>query len=228
MLHRNANIIMQTIGLMMVVRNEAHRLHEFFKHTLPYVDAVCVCDQQSDDDTWQILLSYKAHSPIKFDVWQDKQYGISEPSKQPTAQRLDTDWLLYLDPDELLDPVGLKELHNLIENDKIDGYLFARKNIFIVKVFGDNTPLEPKVLEVTHPARDDQLRLTRKSLSFFPPQIHVRVRVKREDKQEYLSHSGYEIIHKKTIQEQFDDDRRYKEPVEKVKQQIKDGTVTWW
>ena len=219
---------MQTIGLMMVVRNESTRIKNFMDYTLNFVDAVCVCDQQSDDGTWEIIQEYQKASKIPFDAWQDEQRGISEPSKQPTADRLKTDWILYLDPDEVVEQKFLEEMHTLIDDPVFDGYWLKRQNVFLVRVFGDNTPIEPKVLNVVHPAPDDQLRLTRKANSLFPNQIHVRVRVKRADGKEYLKHTDYSIIHQKTLQEQFDDDKRYVEPVAKVKKQIEDGTVKAW
>lgn len=219
------------IGLLMVVRNEEHRLRQFFEHTLPFVDEVAIADQQSDDKTWEILEEYANKSKIPFHIWRDKQHGISEPSKQRTSELLNTDWILYLDPDEIVDLDFLKIMHKLIENDNIDAYALRRRNIFNVRVFGNNTPIEPKILKVEHPARDIQVRLTRKKYSFFPPQIHVRVRVRRDKtvgSKELIETVNYNIIHEKTLQEQFDDDKRYEEPVKKVQKQIKNGSVVNW
>jgi glycosyltransferase involved in cell wall biosynthesis len=217
-----------SIGLMCVVRNEAERIREFLDHTLPFVDEVAIADQQSDDGTWEILQEYQKDSVVPFKIWQDEKHGISEPSKQPTADMLSTEWVLYLDPDELMDIKALEQLHTFTKRADVDGFLFIRKNIFIVRVLGDNTPLEPKVLEVLHPTLDYQLRLTRRSKSMFPPQLHVRVRVRSEDGNEYLEKTQLTMEHRKTLKEQFDDDSRYKEPMDKIKQQIKDGTVKNW
>ena len=213
---------------MMVVRNEAHRLKNFFDYTLPSVDAVCICDQQSDDGTWELIQEYKAKSKIPFEAWQDKQWGISEPSKQATADKLNTDWLLYLDPDEIVSPEFLVDMHKIIDRPDIDGYFLLRKNLFEVRVFGDNTPIEPKVLVIEHPASDDQIRLTRKKYSIFPDLIHVAVRVYREDHTQKTQRTTYVITHKKTIKEQFDDDVRYAEPMKIKDEQVKDGTVKIW
>jgi glycosyltransferase involved in cell wall biosynthesis len=218
----------QTIGLMMVVRNEALRITNFLDYTLPHVDAVAICDQQSDDGTWEIIQKYQKESKIPFKAWQDKQHGISEPSKQPTAEMLDTDWILYLDPDETVDSFFLLNMHKIIEREDIDGYFLHRKNLFEVRVFGENTPIEPKVMVIQHPANDDQFRLTRKKYTFFPPQIHVAARVRRPDGTQHTERTEYWITHKKTLKEQFDDDKRYQAPIEEVKRQIKDGTVRMW
>jgi hypothetical protein len=222
---------MQKIGLLMVVRNEAHRLPAFFEHTLPYVDAVAIADQRSDDGTWELIQKYKEKSTIPFEAWQDEKHGISEPSKQPTADLLATDWILYLDPDEIAEERFLKEMHELVEENEVDGYTLIRKNIFLVRVFGDNTPIEPKILRMEHPTLDRQVRLTRKMYSFFPPQIHVRVRVRRQrvvGYHENIQHTDYEIIHEKTIKEQFEDDKRYEKPVKKVQEQIENDSVVNW
>lgn len=220
-----------TIGLMMVVRNEVNRIKQFLDYTLPFVDAVCIADQQSDDGTWEILQKYQNTSKIPFDIWQDEKHGISEPSKQATADRLNTDWLLYLDPDEMVEINFLNTAHSLVLDENIDGYWLIRRNIFIVRVFGENTPIEPKVLEVTHPAVDRQLRLTRKKYSMFPTQIHVRVRVRRapnEDGKQRTKYLENIIEHKKTIKEQFDDDTRYSIPLKIVNEQIAKGTAKNW
>lgn len=222
---------MQTIGLMMVVRNEATRIKNFLDYTLNFVDAVCIADQQSDDGTWELLQEYQKNSKIPFDIWQDELHGISEPSKQPTADRLQTDWILYLDPDEIAEQTFLEKMHELVENPDIDGYWLKRQNVFLVRIYGENTPIEPKVLNVVHPAKDDQLRLTRKKYSMFPPQIHVRVRVRRspeEDGKQRTEHTEYSIIHQKTLQEQFEDDKRYEEPVREVQEQVEKGTAKNW
>lgn len=196
----------QTIGLMMVVRNEEKRINKCLNWHLPYVDEVAICDQSSDDNTYPLLKEIKDSWNIPFTLIQDKNHGYCEPSKQMTADQLTTDWILYVDPDELFDKEFLTSMHKLVETYDYTGYNFFRRNIFRVKVFDENVPIEPKWLEVEHPKKDSQLRLTKKSVSRFPKHLHNRVRI--TGKAETLP---FKILHIKDISEQWDDNKRYKE-----------------
>lgn len=198
-----------TVGLMLVVRQEEKRLAECLDWHLPYVDEVSICDQTSRDTTWDIINAYKRKSKIPFHRWQDTPRGFCEPSKQTTADLLQTDWILYVDPDEKFPIAFLELLHSFIEKEEYDGYTFPRNNIFQVQVYDDTVPIEPKWLTVQHPSRDYQLRLTRKSLSTFPPYLHHRVRVDGVTKSERIGIAGYSIDHIKTISEQWNDQKRY-------------------
>lgn len=197
----------QTIGLMMVVRNEAHRLLDCLDHHLPYVDEIAICDQESTDGTWQIIQEYQAKSKIPFYALQDKPHGYCEPSKQLTANQLKTDWILYLDPDEKFPKEFLEKMHEIVETGDADGYTFPRNNIFLVQVYDESVPIIPKWLRVRHPSRDYQLRLTRKSKSWFPEFLHNRVRVEGRN----IKKLGSAIDHIKTITEQWEDQKRYNE-----------------
>lgn len=199
----------QTIGLLMVVRNESKRIKKCLELYLPYVDQVAICDQQSDDGTWEILKEYAKHSKKgKVTIWQDKQWGYCEPSKQPTADMLSTDWILYVDPDEEFPIVFLEIMHKQVEDERWDAYRFPRINVFRIKVFDDNVPITPKWVEAVHPKKDHQTKLSRAEVSKFPPYLHNRVRYMRgEEKRHY--DLPYPIKHVKEVTEQWEDNRRY-------------------
>lgn len=199
----------QTIGLMMVVRNELNRIKDCLDWHLPYVDEVAICDQMSDDGTYALLQTYLENQKIPFTLIRDKVHGYCEPSKQKTADLLNTDWILYLDPDEKFPKVFLEDMHHLVKTEDYDGFSFPRYNFFDVQVFDDNVPIEPKWLTVQHPAKDPQLRLTRKSVSKFPEFLHHRVRIFREDGSKHQWELLYPIEHHKTINEQWNDNSRY-------------------
>lgn len=194
----------QTIGLMMVVRNEAERIRECLEYHLPYVDEVAICDQSSDDGTFAILERLRRSCPIKFSLISDKNWGYCEPSKQTTADLLSTDWILYIDPDEQFPKQFLEVMHEMVKDKDFNGYNFYRRNIFKVQVFDDNVPIEPKWLEVEHPKKDSQLRLTRKSVSLFPTFLHHRVRITGR-----AYTTMFPILHRKTVSEQWQDNERY-------------------
>lgn len=197
---------MKTIGLMMVVRNERERLAQCLDWHIPFIDEVVICDQQSDDETLEVIKTWENMSKIPFHILKDKNWGFCEPSKQHAADILKTDWILYVDPDEKFPLLFLERMHKLIEeNSQYNGYNLERKNIFEVQVFTDDVPIYPKKLSVVHPKRDPQLRLTKKSVSIFPPFLHNRVRITG-----LACDLPYEIEHIKTVSEQWEDNKRYK------------------
>jgi len=200
----------QTIGLMMVVRNEAKRIKECLEWHLPYVDQVVICDQESDDGTLEIVKECLTKWNGDWQVITDKQWGYCEPSKQKAADLLITDWILYVDADEKFPQSFLEDMHEIVKTDKFDGFRFPRYNYFSVQVFGENVPIKPKWITVLHPAKDPQLRLTRRSLSIFPIYLHNRVRIFRADGKKYMQDLPFPIEHRKTVTEQWDDEKRYK------------------
>ena len=195
---------------MMVVRNEIKRIKECLDWHLPYVDEVVIVDQQSDDGTWEFLQDYFLGSKHDYQLLRDKQWGYCEPSKQMAFLALDSDWVFYVDADEKFPEPFLKDMHVLIQTDGCDGFIFPRDNIFNVRVFGENVPINPKILRVQHPSKDFQLRLTRSSCSTFPEHLHNRVRVLNKNGEKRLWKLPYPIEHIKDIEEQWGDEERYK------------------
>lgn len=202
-----------TIGLMLVVRNEIKRIKECLDYHMPFVDEVAVCDQQSDDGTWEYLGEMLTKAKVPVQLIQDKKWGFCEPSKQKTAELLHTEWILYVDPDEKFPLVFLEKMHEIVEEYGVlgvyNGFIFPRYNYFDVQVFDDNVPIKPKWLSIQHPAKDPQLRLTRASVSRFPEFLHHRVRVENEKGEKLVYELPYPIEHRKTLTEQWDDQKRY-------------------
>lgn len=204
----------QTIGLLLVIRNEIKRIKECLDWYLPYVDEVAIADQQSTDGTWHELVSYQKRVMKErgniFHIFRDTNHGYCEPSKQKTADLLKTDWILYVDPDEVFPVKFLEIMHKQVEDERYDGYRFPRYNVFHVQVFDENVPIEPKWLEIIHPKKDYQTKLTRRKASVFPTYLHNRVRVDRNG-QKLIYDLPYVIRHIKTLQEQWEDNKRYRE-----------------
>lgn len=199
-----------TVGLMMVVRNEVKEIKECLDWHLKYVDEVAICDQSSDDGTYEILLGYKNRSKKPFKLIRDINHGYCEPSKQKTADLLTTEWILYIDADERFNLEFLETIKKYTSREDVDGFQFPRKNLFKVKVFDESVPIEPKELIVTHPAKDYQLRLTRKSVSKFPVYLHNRVRINLKDGTRRDEIIRLEIEHLKNLDEQRMDAERYR------------------
>jgi len=195
------------VGGMMVVRNEALRIADCLEWHLPYLDQIVICDQESDDNTVEIAKQVLTKWGGDWQIISDKQWGFCEPSKQKAADLLTTQYILYFDADEKFNKEFLGTMKESLLRDNYDGYTFKRDNIFVVKVYDDNVPIQPKFLRVKHPAHDYQLRLTKRELSAFPEYIHYRVRINKENPK--VAKISLAIEHVKSITEQWEDIKRY-------------------
>jgi glycosyltransferase involved in cell wall biosynthesis len=83
-----------SLGLNMVVRDEAHRIATTLEAVLPLVDEAVIVDQSSDDDTADICREAGAT------VLSDVAHGYCEPSRQLALDATKSDWVLVLDADE--------------------------------------------------------------------------------------------------------------------------------
>lgn len=203
----------QTIGLLMGIYNEAERIKDCLDHHLPYVDEAVIVIQESTDGTERIVAEYvEKHPNTPITVLHYPVMGCSEATLQFGADALSTDWILYVDADERFPQEFLTKMHEIAETDKYDGFWLERDNYFDVQLFNDSVPIEPKTMQVKHPARDRQFRLTRKSMSWFPPQVHVRCRVrgpKAQGIEERVDTLDYTIYHRKSLDEQWIDNKQY-------------------
>lgn len=201
-----------SVGLLVIVRNEIERIRDFLDYHLPFVDEISICDQMSDDGTYEVLQEYEKSSKIPFYLTRDDIGGTPEPSKQKTSEKLNSEWILYVDVDERFPLDFLKKMKKMLkDNDKrYDGYIFKRDNYFLVTIFDENVPIEPKKLWVKHPSEDSQLRLTRRRLSNFPDILHKRVRVDGKTSGDRIKVLKDAIEHRKTLEEQYEANRRYK------------------
>lgn len=195
----------------MVVRNERHRIEENLKYHMKYFDEVAICDQSSDDGTFEVLEAIKQSSLIPFYLWQDKAHGNCEPSSNKTKDMLTTDWLVWIDADEKFPEDFLNHMHDISDNPNFNAYWLKRQNSFEVKVYDESIPVEPKTAIAVHEKIEYQLRFARRKFVDFPPFLHHRMRVKNEKGEEVLGKLPFfTIIHRKTLEEQLLDNSRYK------------------
>ncbi len=229
----------QTVGLLMGIYNEAHRIQDCLDYHLKYFDDAVIVIQQSDDgteekvaeffSTWlqvEMDLGTRPEHIQAFEVYQNgnqivkvmhfPKMGFSEATLQDGVDIMTSDWVLYCDADEKFPIPFLEEMHKLIEDDFYNGFRFERDNWFKVQVFNEAVPIKPKFLTVKHPARDQQIRLTRKSMSVFPRQVHVRARVRDETGDEKIKSLDYAMYHLKDLDEQWIDNKAYLGPVQQV------------
>lgn len=196
-----------TIGLIMVVRNERERIEGCLKHHLQYFDEAVICDQSSDDGTWEALQAIQQASHIPIKIWQDKAHGNCEPSSNPTRDMLTTDWICWIDADEQFPVEFLQNMRKIAEDPRFNGYWLKRQNSFIVKVYDESIPVEPKTAIAVHEKIEYQFRFYKRTAVHFPPFLHHRGRL-TEGQEGKLN--NYTIIHRKTLEEQLLDNARYK------------------
>lgn len=213
----------QTVGMLMGIYNEAHRIIGCLEYHLPYLDQAVVVIQESDDGTEQVVADWLAiGSPEltnKVTVLKYPKMDCSEATLQFGADELNTDWILYVDADEKFPVEFLEKARDIVTEATVDGFWFERDNWFNVQIFAESVPIEPKSMTIKHPTRDRQFRLTRKNMSWFPPQVHVRCRVRglngngTEEKTDTLS---YHMYHLKELDEQWIDNKAYRPQVKLV------------
>lgn len=205
-----------TIGLLMGIYNEEKRIAECLNWHAPYFQEISIAVQKSDDKTFEICQEYEKKATVPFYLRAYPKVGFSEKFLQATADLLKTDWILYCDADEKFPKEFLEQMRELVNQSFYNGFRFERDNWFDIQVFNEAVPIDPKVIRVKHPTRDPQVRLTRKSLSVFPPQVHVRVRVRGPDGDEKIGNLPFTMFHLKSFDEQWIDNKAYKPEVERV------------
>lgn len=111
----------QTITAVLLAKNEEQMLPLCLK-TLDWVDHILVIDNGSQDNTAQVAADYGA-----------QVIGFSHSSfarlRNEALKHVDTDWLLYIDPDERITPTLAKEILVHLETDDADVLSFNRTNI---------------------------------------------------------------------------------------------------
>ncbi len=90
-----------SVALCLVVFNEINRIADTIKNASPFVDEICIVDQESNDGTWEWLNEH-AHS-MDLKIQQDIHWGFCEPSRIKVHNLSTADWVLVLDADERLD-----------------------------------------------------------------------------------------------------------------------------
>ena len=96
---------MATIGLCMIVKNEAHIIRRCLESVLPLLDYVLIVDTGSNDGTQQIIGDFLREQNLPGEViaepWRDFAYNRSF-ALQKLRERKDLDYGLMIDADEVL------------------------------------------------------------------------------------------------------------------------------
>ena len=173
---------------VMITFNEEKYIVKALEELKPLVKRIVLIDGGSNDRTVELatpLVDFL--EVIPFDCHFGKQ-------KNNALRHCYTDWVLFMDPDEILSDKLKKKIPSLIEQDEIDCYAFPRREY-----------IDGKEDEEIYP--DYQDRLFRAYCRFVRP-IHEEV-VGYKNKKELELGIGIDILHKKEAKRHAGRNRAY-------------------
>ena len=152
---------MPTIGISMIAHNEERQIANAL-HSSMFADDIVVVDCESTDNTAKIVKNFTRarlfSRPNNRNLNVNKSFGF---------EQLKTDWIFYLDPDEIITPQLADEIRQAISSDNYAAYKLPRRNIFFGRwlAYGSQYP-------------DTQLRLFKHGkASFANKHVHEMLQV---------------------------------------------------
>lgn len=113
---------MPTIGLSMIVKNEAHTIRACLESARNFVGQIVIADTGSTDNTCDIAREFAA-TIVSF-PWEHHYANARNAALKP----VDTDWVLVLDADEELDHNTARNIHSSLNNPTIGGFSTPIRN----------------------------------------------------------------------------------------------------
>jgi Flp pilus assembly protein TadD len=111
-----------TLELAMIVRNGGKGLFRCLKSALPAVDGIVIGDTGSTDDSVQVACKFGAR--VLNVPWEND----FAKARNTVLNAVRADWVLNMDADEMLDPVGAAQIPALIAQNEIDAFEVWRWN----------------------------------------------------------------------------------------------------
>lgn len=111
--HGKENRKARTIALCTVVRNAEAVLPQFFDSVRDVADELCVVDLGSTDRSREIAREHGAR--VESLEWSDS----TADARNASLRMATSDWILVLDPEEILHPGTKNELRNLAGSDRL-------------------------------------------------------------------------------------------------------------
>lgn len=112
----------RSISLIMIVKNEAHHLHECLESVRGLVDEICICDTGSTDDTLAVAQEFGAKTSVF--IWCDDFSAARNESLRLATK----DWVFCIDADERLNPQDIPTLRQMTEGPQDHCYWLPIRN----------------------------------------------------------------------------------------------------
>lgn len=115
---------MTSLGISIIAHNEEHQISRAIKSSL-FADDIVVVNCESIDNTRKVAESFE--KVRIFDRPNNKNLNIN---KSFGFEQLETDWIFYLDPDEVIPAELSDEILQVIKSSENNAYKLPRKNYF--------------------------------------------------------------------------------------------------
>jgi tetratricopeptide (TPR) repeat protein len=168
---------MPTVGLSMIVKNEAETLRHCLQSVSGVVSQIVIADTGSTDGTVDIAREFGA--TVISVPWESHFAN----ARNAALKLMETEWVLVLDADEELDGEAKAQLPNLLRPWNVGGYLVAIRN-YIPTVTGRGWD------RVAEPNRGKHPR-ARQAPAYF---VHENCRLFRRDPEIYFVGRVHELV----------------------------------
>jgi len=168
---------MPTLGLSMIVKNEAMTLRQCLQSVSGVVSQIVIADTGSTDGTAGIAREFGA--TVISVPWENDFAKARNAALRP----METDWVLVLDADEELDSEAKTQLPDMLRSWKVGGYLVPIRN-YIPTVTGRGWD------RVAEPNRSKHPR-ARQAPAYF---AHENCRLFRRDPEIYFVGRVHELV----------------------------------
>lgn len=117
-----------TLTVSMIVKNEENRyLRETLENVIRYADQVLIIDDASTDNTVELCKQILKDVPHKILINETsmfkEEYKLRQLQWKETL-KMNPDWILFLDADEIFEEKMVEYSKNLMNNDAVDLYCF--------------------------------------------------------------------------------------------------------
>ncbi len=168
---------MPTVGLSMIVKNEAETLRHCLQSVSGIVSQIVIADTGSTDGTADIAREFGA--TVISVPWENHFAN----ARNAALRLMETDWVLVLDADEELDSEAKTQLPDLLRPWNVGGYLVPIRN-YIPTVTGRGWD------RVAEPNRSKHPR-ARQAPAYF---VHENCRLFRRDPEIYFVGRVHELV----------------------------------
>jgi len=168
---------MPTLGLSMIVKNEATTLRQCLQSVSGVVSQIVIADTGSTDGTAGIAREFGA--TVISVPWENH----FAKARNAALRLMETDWILVLDADEELDGEAKSQLPDLLRPWNVGGYLVPIRN-YIPTVTGRGWD------RVAEPNRGNHPR-ARQAPAYF---VHENCRLFRRDPEVYFVGRVHELV----------------------------------